>query len=428
METTELAGNSSMVIRLAFPILLLLMGCGSKGNPQTRPDDRARNHKQNGTDTIGQNETQEKKGIPEDRSETEDIDGLFAKFRESMASREDTVKKLLPHINIGMTSTKVEELLGPPSRKKNGGAFWAYTIFYSLSLDIYFDQDMKVKRIDAATGLISEIQRSARTAKFDEKFFRVAVFILERAMRIFDKSGKYEVYFVDVNPFYEAYPNLINVLSNRKAKVKPHTNAILGDSITDRSTNKRGVLFRIFLLDKLPIYTLVGYSVSEGKGKSHSTISIVHRDRKKDEYRIRNKYIHKGDEKIIKDNSENEMDLVLRLLRSDMYSFEKDSEYGTYYLKVDTQYVSPKSVIASIHPKNAQVKSYKDDTKGDLHYPAMSNSILFIMKIYKWLDEQTAVITHGYYLGPLAARRHFRVVWKDEKGTWHSHYLTGWIS
>jgi outer membrane protein assembly factor BamE (lipoprotein component of BamABCDE complex) len=79
-----------------------------------------------------------------------------AEFKADQNFRSEPAKKLIEHLKIGMTLEEVESLLGNPNKKKesNGSLFWFYILGYSQYLDIQFDSDGKVKKIESrAPGL-----------------------------------------------------------------------------------------------------------------------------------------------------------------------------------------------------------------------------------------------------------------------------------
>lgn len=81
-----------------------------------------------------------------------------AEFKADQNFRSEPAKKLIEHLKIGMTLEEVESLLGNPNKKKesNGSLFWFYILGYSQYLDIQFDSDGKVKKIEACAPGMSD--------------------------------------------------------------------------------------------------------------------------------------------------------------------------------------------------------------------------------------------------------------------------------
>ena len=59
---------------------------------------------------------------------------------------------LLAQIEVGMANSRVEELLGPPDRKKTVGneTYWTYTLFYSQFIDVGFDPEGNVTKVHSS--------------------------------------------------------------------------------------------------------------------------------------------------------------------------------------------------------------------------------------------------------------------------------------
>jgi hypothetical protein len=66
--------------------------------------------------------------------------------------RPKPARKLLPYLKKGMSKSEVKSLLGEPSRVSDDELFWSYTIFYSQSIDMYFNRHSRVERIDACVS------------------------------------------------------------------------------------------------------------------------------------------------------------------------------------------------------------------------------------------------------------------------------------
>lgn len=74
-------------------------------------------------------------------------EGVSARHRDDYA----IPRKLLPLLKTGMPEAEVEALLGKPDeiRKTDRGTSWSYTLFYSMFIDVQFDERQSVVRIDS---------------------------------------------------------------------------------------------------------------------------------------------------------------------------------------------------------------------------------------------------------------------------------------
>jgi hypothetical protein len=85
-----------------------------------------------------------------------EIQKASEKFKKSPGFRTEPAKVLVPLLKIGMTTGEIESLLGKPDNKKvsDESTFWMYSLFYSQFIDVQFDPDNKVRKIQAcAPGL-----------------------------------------------------------------------------------------------------------------------------------------------------------------------------------------------------------------------------------------------------------------------------------
>ncbi len=90
-----------------------------------------------------------------DKNKTE-IQMAIEEFKNNPGFRNEPAKILVPLLKIGMTTDDVEHLLGKPDseRQLDEGTAWGYGLFYSQFIDVHFDSDNKVEKIQAsAPGL-----------------------------------------------------------------------------------------------------------------------------------------------------------------------------------------------------------------------------------------------------------------------------------
>nr|WP_229266400.1 MULTISPECIES: hypothetical protein [Leptospira] len=65
-----------------------------------------------------------------------------SEFKTNIGNRERAAGQLLSSLKIGISATEVMDMLGPPTTKT-----WAYTLFYSSAMVIYFDDSSKLVRV-----------------------------------------------------------------------------------------------------------------------------------------------------------------------------------------------------------------------------------------------------------------------------------------
>lgn len=89
------------------------------------------------------------------RNTGNDTDPAIAKasteFKSNPGSRQKVANKLLPHIQGGTSIAQVRSLLGEPDKavQSPDGMQWHYGLFYSMFIDIVFDEQNKVKTLQA---------------------------------------------------------------------------------------------------------------------------------------------------------------------------------------------------------------------------------------------------------------------------------------
>ena len=66
--------------------------------------------------------------------------------------RHHVANKLIPHLIIGMTTQKVESLLGKPDKITSDGSCWNYGLWYSQFISIRFDTNGKLIKMDACAS------------------------------------------------------------------------------------------------------------------------------------------------------------------------------------------------------------------------------------------------------------------------------------
>jgi len=69
-----------------------------------------------------------------------------------MSNDYEVSRILLSQLEVGMTTSGVTALLGPPDRKKpaDNGTYWSYTLFYSHFIDVTFDPAGKVTKVHSS--------------------------------------------------------------------------------------------------------------------------------------------------------------------------------------------------------------------------------------------------------------------------------------
>ncbi len=78
----------------------------------------------------------------ETRKNTCDDKKSASEFKTNIGNRERVVGQFLSSLKIGISATEVMDMLGPPTTKT-----WAYTLFYSSAMVIYFDDSSKLVRV-----------------------------------------------------------------------------------------------------------------------------------------------------------------------------------------------------------------------------------------------------------------------------------------
>ena len=70
------------------------------------------------------------------------VKAAIAEFKAQHDDRQKAAKTLMPTIKTGMSLTKVQDILGDPS-----ATLWDYSLFYSSTLTVRFDNDAKVTSV-----------------------------------------------------------------------------------------------------------------------------------------------------------------------------------------------------------------------------------------------------------------------------------------
>lgn len=73
---------------------------------------------------------------------------ISSEFRANPMFRESSAQRILPYLAKGMTAEEIVTLLGEPTDKSSDGSFWQYSVFYSKAIDVYFNFQGTVERID----------------------------------------------------------------------------------------------------------------------------------------------------------------------------------------------------------------------------------------------------------------------------------------
>jgi len=116
-------------------LLILVMICGCGKEPMEVPESTA--------GKVGQS-----------KEITEASKAFKSGFQARMNNNYEVSRKLLFYLNVGMATSEVEELLGPPDRDRSieNETYWSYTLFYSQFIDIVFDPEGNVKKIHSTVG------------------------------------------------------------------------------------------------------------------------------------------------------------------------------------------------------------------------------------------------------------------------------------
>jgi len=87
-----------------------------------------------------------------------DIGKASAEFKANPGFRQHVANKLIPHLEIGMTTQEVENLLGKPDSISTDGIHWRYGLFYSQFIDISFDCNGKLVKMHACASAESDVR------------------------------------------------------------------------------------------------------------------------------------------------------------------------------------------------------------------------------------------------------------------------------
>jgi len=104
------------------------------------------------------------------RNSTPELDPEIAKasaeFKANQNFRSEPAKKLIPHLKIGMTTQKVEALLGKPNKKYDKDSLWHYTLGYSQFISVGFDPNGIAEKFGGAYAYLkNELDQSADANK-----------------------------------------------------------------------------------------------------------------------------------------------------------------------------------------------------------------------------------------------------------------------
>ncbi len=124
-----------------IPALSLLFvctnGCRSPKAPdhaEERPPAKIQSSEASGTNALERYDDETEKAL------------AFFRTNQTFA-RVKYAQKVVPVLKLGMSKQRVEALLGPPTWKDDLDKVWCYGVWYSQNLEIYFDEEWKIKRV-----------------------------------------------------------------------------------------------------------------------------------------------------------------------------------------------------------------------------------------------------------------------------------------
>ena len=76
-----------------------------------------------------------------------ELQSISTEFRANPGFREISARKIMPYLTTGMSAEEIERLLGQPTNKGYDGSLWRYSVFFSKSIDVYFNAQRRVEKV-----------------------------------------------------------------------------------------------------------------------------------------------------------------------------------------------------------------------------------------------------------------------------------------